>query len=1127
MKFFKSPKRTVPYGLLKSVRRIKISVVWLAVMFHVCAAEEYSQTVLLSFTLKNVPVEHVFDRIESETDFSFLFAANTFDLKRTVSLEVKNATVQTVLEQVFKDTDIQFKMVDKQIILSRKTGLPGASRQPKKVTGVITDETGTPVIGANVIQKGGAGNGTITDIDGKFTIEVPAGASLLITYIGYRPQEIKVGDQSALSVRLTENTQKLDEVIVVGYGTQKKVNLTGAVSVVKGEEMTKRPVTNATSMLQAQIPGLMVVNGSGQSGNNKISLRIRGQGTYSNAGSDPLVLINGVPGELAHIDPNAIESISVLKDAASAAVYGARAANGVILVTTKSGAANRKTSITYSGNFAVYSPTRMLDVVTNSADYMELWNEAKANSGISSGLYPQEVIDAYRNAGKGDPEYPNYDWLGEHIHSAFSQNHNIGVSGGSEKMAYNVSLYYANEKGTMDGHGYKKYNFTADLQSRITRWMKFGTYVSFMRGDKKRPYEGGTDGSFTSLFAQAPTYAPQRADGKWVYKAYPWESNNKNVISLVGNDALRTNTNYDMNAQAWITIDIVKGLSWHTKGAVRFIAEREKEWRPLVKLYNYHTGEYMNDLDVGAKGLNSNDYHTFYTYLYSYLKYDVETRDKNHSFGFQLGYSQETNDYDNLKGYRKNFAFPLTELNAGAIDVQEAEGDKEQWSLTGVFGRFNYNYRERYLFEANFRYDGSSRINPDDRWGIFPSFSAGWRISNEQFMEKFSTSWLNNLKIRASWGQLGNQNIGIYPYQAVMENEGDYTFDNAALSSGYAQVKYANRNITWETTTVTDVGVDLTVFDGLNVTFDWYKKKTTDILRDAQVTGVLGLEAPTVNSGEMQNKGFELSIQYINKVKDGFFKDLVYNTGFYIDRSRNKVTRFGAEEISGNNLCREGLPYNSYYMLDCIGIFQDEADVKNSPKQFNDHTLPGDLKYRDADANGVIDNNDRVVIDGRFPRFTYAANFSLNWKGFDLSVLMQGVEGKKHYVTDWGLQPFRQGSSPTKDYVKYRWTAQNPGNAQYPRMYFDDFGGSKNTRKNSYFLKDASYFRLKNVTFGYTVPSSLTRKFQVERLRVFFSGDNLATVTDYPELDPERDGDGRFVAYPQNKICSFGIHIQF
>ncbi|MDO4702787.1 TonB-dependent receptor [Tannerella sp.] len=1080
----------------------------------------------LSLKLQDVPLEQVLSAIEMRTDYHFLYSKEQVDVSRKVSIDIQNKDLAEALSQLFAGTDITYTLKNKQIVLTRSSVKESRRDTPvKTVSGIVRDEKGEPVIGANIIEKGVPGNGTITNAKGQFSLKVSSDAVLQISYIGYLPLEVSVKGVTSFDIVLKEDTQMIDEVVVVGYGTQKKVNLTGAVSVVRGEEMTKRPITNVTSMLQAQIPGLRVVNGSGQSGNNKVSLRVRGQGTYSNAGSDPLVLINGVPGELSSIDPNAIESISVLKDAASAAVYGARAANGVVLVTTKTGI--KKTSISYSGNFAIYSPTRMLKVITNSVDYMNLWNEAKTNSGISSGLYPQDVIDLYKHAKLRGPEYPNYNWLGEHIHSNFSHNHNIAVSGGSDKMVYNVSMYYADENGTMDGHGYKKYNFTADLQSQITKWMKFGSYVGFMRGDRKRPYEGGTDGSFTSIFAQAPTYAPRRTDGSWVYKAYPWESNNKNVIALVGNDALRKNTNYDVNAQAWLTIDIAKGLSWHTKGAVRMIAEREKEWRPLVKLYNYHTGEYMNELDVGAKGLNANNYHTFYTYLYSYLKYDVVTKDQNHNFGFQLGYSQETNDYDWLKGYRKDFPFPLTEIDAGSKELQEAEGNQEQWSLMGIFGRFNYNYKERYLFEANFRYDGSSRINPDDRWGIFPSFSTGWRITEEKFMQDISLSWLNNLKIRASWGQLGNQNIGVYPYQAVMENEGNYTFDNSSLSTGYAQTKYANKNITWEMTAVTDIGLDAMILNGLSVTFDWYKKKTKNVLRNAQVTGTLGLEAPVINSGEMENKGFELNIQYLKDIKSGSFKGLTYNVGFYFDRNRNKVTKFGSEEISGYYLRKEGLPYNSYYMLDCIGVFRDKEDVKRSPKQFNDNTLPGDLKYRDVNNDGVIDNTDRIVIDGRFPKFEYAVNLSAAWKGFDVFILMQGVEGKKHYVTDWGLQPFRQGSAPTIDYVKHRWTEEKPDNAKYPRMYFDNFGGSKNTRRNSYFLKDASYFRLKNVTIGYVIPSKLTRKWLIQKIRVFFSGDNLATITNYPELDPEREEDGRFVAYPQNRICSFGINIQF
>ena len=540
------------------------------------AGHANSQNAKVSLNKKHARLEEVLDEIERQTDYLFISNRHV-DLKQKVSVDVNEEPVNDVLKKVLKNTDLTYNIEGINIILRRRSEKHSLQviQQVHKITGTVVDKAGLPVIGANVIVKGTT-NGTVTDVEGRFSLEIPENAVLLVSYIGYVEREMQVGDESALSITLQEDTQALEEVVVVGYGTQKKINLTGAVAVVKGEEMTKRPVTNATSMLQAQIPGLRVVNGSGQSGNNKVNLRVRGQGTYSDAGSDPLVLINGVPGDLSSLDPNAIESISVLKDAASAAVYGARAANGVILVTTKTGS-NQKTTISYSGNFAVYSPTRMLDVVTNSVEYMNLWNEAKTNSGISSGLYPQDVIDLYKNAAPGDPEYPNYDWLGEHIHSSFSHNHNLTVSGGSEKMSYNVSMYYADEKGTMDGHGYKKYNFTADLPSQITKWMKFGSYVSFMRGDRERPYEGGEDGSFTSIFSQAPTYMPQRADGKWASKAYSWETNNKNVIALVGNDALLKNTNYDVNAQAWLTIDLVKGLSWHTKGAVRLIAEREKE----------------------------------------------------------------------------------------------------------------------------------------------------------------------------------------------------------------------------------------------------------------------------------------------------------------------------------------------------------------------------------------------------------------------------------------------------------------------------------------------------------------------------------------------------------------------
>ena len=444
-----------------------------------------------------------------------------------------------------------------------------------------------------------------------------------------------------------------------------------------------------------------------------------------------------------------------------------------------------------------------------------------------------------------------------------------------------------------------------------------------------------------------------------------------------------------------------------------------------------------------------------------------------------------------------------------------------------VFGRFNYNYKERYLFEANMRYDGTSRISSENRWGIFPSFSIGWRLTEEDFVKNLNWSWLNNFKVRASWGQLGNQNIGLYPYQAMIESVNNYPFDKTNETVAYQQKAYANRDIKWETTTITDVGVDMQVFDGLNVTFDWYKKVTSDILRSSQVSALLGMTAPTVNNGEVQNTGIEVAFNYSNMIQSGIFEGLQYNAGFYFDRSRNKLTQFGAEEIDNYYLRREGLPYNEYYMLECIGIFATEEEIANSPKQFNDNTLPGDLKYKDQNGDNVIDNNDRIPMGGRFPDFEYSVNLGASWKGFDLSLTGQGVDGKKFYTNEWGMYPFRQGSAPTKEYVEGMWTEENPYNAKFPRLYFDDFGGNKNTRPNSYFLQNASYFRLKNLTFGYTLPKQWTDKVKMSRVRIYFSGDNLVTFTKFYGLDPERETDGRAAQYPQNKICSFGVNVEF
>ena len=962
--------------------------------------------------------------------------------------------------------------------------------------------------------------------------DVVEGAQLRISYIGYKDQIVSVTSKSDYAITLKEDSQALDELVVVGFGTQKKLNLTGAVTAVSGEEMTRRPVVNTATMLQGQVPGLRVNSATGTPGDESTTFRIRGQGTFSDAGSDPLVLVNGVPGDISHLDPSVIESVSVLKDAASAAIYGARAANGVILVTTKEGADVRdgKAHIAYHGNVGLYTPTRMYDLVTNSAEYMELYNLAQKNSGLGN-AYTQEMIDAYRN-GNGSAEYPNFDWLDYMLNTAVVQNHNLSIAGNAGKTTYNVSLNFVNQPGTLRGFDYLKYNATVNLTSQITDFIKIGTYTSLMYGDREQPRQGQEDVLLSTL-SQAPTYMPWLPDDgtgetKWTSSAYSFESHNKNMPAIIGTDTKKTFQDFDINAQLWLEVNLAKGLTWHTKGAARLQSGKTKEWGGSdVPVYNYHTGEQAGYLDRGSNGFTVEDTRRFYTNLYTYLKYDVSTADQNHNFSIMAGYNQESEKYETVKAYRKDYAFDLPVINAGSQANWSNEGAEEEWAIMSVFGRFNYNYKERYLFEANMRYDGTSRISSENRWGIFPSFSIGWRLTEEDFVKNLNWSWLNNFKVRASWGQLGNQNIGLYPYQAMIESVNNYPFDKTNETVAYQQKAYANRDIKWETTTITDVGVDMQVFDGLNVTFDWYKKVTSDILRSSQVSALLGMTAPTVNNGEVQNTGIEVAFNYSNMIQSGIFEGLQYNAGFYFDRSRNKLTQFGAEEIDNYYLRREGLPYNEYYMLECIGIFATEEEIANSPKQFNDNTLPGDLKYKDQNGDNVIDNNDRIPMGGRFPDFEYSVNLGASWKGFDLSLTGQGVDGKKFYTNEWGMYPFRQGSAPTKEYVEGMWTEENPYNAKFPRLYFDDFGGNKNTRPNSYFLQNASYFRLKNLTFGYTLPKQWTDKVKMSRVRIYFSGDNLVTFTKFYGLDPERETDGRAAQYPQNKICSFGVNVEF
>ena len=1013
--------------------------------------------------------------------------------------------------------------------------------QSSVVKGVVKDSNGEPLLGVNVLVKGTT-IGAVTDIDGNFSFEAPAGCTLVISYIGFESQEVKVKGNAPLNIILKEDSEALDEVVVIGYGTQKKVNLTGAVSAVTGEEIAKRPVSNTSTMLQGQMPGLRITSDKGQPGNESVQMRVRGQGTYSSAGSNPLVLINGVEGDLATLDPNIIESVSVLKDAASASIYGSRAANGVILITTKNGSEMKeRVSVRYNGNFAVHNPTTLLDLIWDSPTYMKYFNMAKENSGSPiTERYTQEMIDAYTNP--TDPQkYPSFNWLDYMFDPHFVTKHNVNVSGTIGKTSYNASLSMLNQPGTMKGQEYQRYNASLDLTSQVNDWVKIGMYFTGSRSYRQETRQGDTD-AYLSTISQAPTYMPWLPDDgsgikRYTSKAYTFESNNKNMVAIAETENFKKYVNTDANVQAWAEIKPFKGLTWYTKGAIRYKAQHYKDWGAIpTPIYFYHDGTQNGTLNTNGTGLTSNMEYSTYVNLYTYLKYDWLSSNKDHSLSAMAGYSLESYRYDVLQGYRQDYDFPLHELNAGNSSVQTNSGSSQEWGLVSGFFRLNYGFKDRYLVELNARYDGSSRIASQSRWGVFPSFSLGWRVTEEEWMKDLQWDWLNSLKLRGSWGLLGNQNIDLYSYYALVSTGKDYGFNNTDLSSGVAQTAISNQNLKWETTAIGDFGADLTLFNGFNVTFDWYKKRTYDILRKAQGNALLGLDAPYINDGEMVNKGIEVSLGYNGYVRDGFFEGLSYNANVYFDRSRNTLTKYGADYITNGLICSEGLPYESFYGYKAIGIFKDDDEVRNSPKQFNDNTQAGDIKYADISGpdgvpDNVVDEYDRTVIGNRFPNFEYSVSLGASWKGFDLSLLGQGVSGVDHYASGWGLRPFYQGTPISQDYIDNMWTEEHT-NAKYPRLYFADMGGTKNQRESTYWLYDGSYFRLKNLTFGYTLPKALTQKAKIQRLRVYFSGDNLLTFTKFPQGgDPERNYNStkgtRLVYYPQNRIISFGINLDF
>lgn len=999
-----------------------------------------------------------------------------------------------------------------------------ANAEDITASGMVVDANGEPLLGVTVLLEGTA-IGTATDMDGNFTLTVPAKGKLIFSYVGY--ETLKLSAKKGMEVTMTEDRQLLDEVVVVGYGQQKKVNLTGAVTSVSGDELTTRVAANASSLLQGRVPGLQIIQNSANPGAESSSIQIRGQGTFSSAGSNPLVLIDGVEGDMDKLNPNMIESVAVLKDAASASIYGARAANGVILITTKNGSEGRL-NVNYSFNMAWQSPTTKQKRIINSAEYMTLYNKALEHTGgdVATKGYKQEWIDAYANAAPGDPEYPNHDWYDEVIKTAPMQQHFLSVNGGKGGTTYNIGLGYLDQHGMVIQTGFKRYDAQVNLKTKYGR-VTFGTNINLSRSDRHSTAYTANNALTTNetedlvlcAFTQGPYYTPYLPDGRYVSSGYAGRGHNKAPLAVAySGGGKKWNTSYVL-ASAFMRVNIIDGLDAEIKGSVKYNSTLAKALTVSCSAYTFHPNEFGDHQEsiyntdkntLTVQETTSNQYTLFGT-----LNYNKSFIDK-HNLNVMVGYNQENYKYDLLGAFRNDVPNnDLWELNTAEKAGMTNEGRAYEWAIQSLFGRVNYDFERRYLFEASFRYDGTSRLSSKKRWGIFPAVSAGWRLSEESFLR--DNTWISNLKLRGSWGKLGNQNIGNYPYQETLA--ATYYNYGGTLSQGFTQTALVNTDIMWETTTSTNVGFDFAFLNNrLYGTVEWYNKRTKDILRTLQVPSHIGMTAPTVNDGVMENRGWEFSLGWHDRIGD-----FSYGITANLETYRNKLVKFGAREINSKGTIREeGLPWDSYYMYIFDGIYQNEQELQDL-QPLSNQAKPGDMKFKDLNGDGKITPDDRAVVDGAFPKFNYGFTITAQWKGFDLSAFFQGVEGSKVLVTAWGIDPFRQGSCPSV-FWRDAWDGEGSSNT-IPHIFND--GYAPNTQPSTWHLQNSSYLRLKNLQIGYSLPESWMKKIHFQSVRVYFSGDNLLTWSKmFQGIDPERTArTARAVIYPQAKVLSFGIKV--
>lgn len=1106
---FKNPR-------FKQIFRImRISTFLLMVcVFCSYAGNAHSQNAKVSIHMNNVKLDKILNEIENQTDYLFIYN-NQVDINKITSVKVKNEAVAQVLDRILSGTGINYELEGTHIILTTEAIKDlHAQQQAKTVTGTVTDVSGEPIIGANIRIKGTT-TGTITDIDGNFSIEAKPQSVIEVSYIGYLTQETVINNQKSIRFLLKEDTKTLDEVVVIGYGVQKKADLTGSVANINTEKLNTQSNANIGQALQGKIAGVDIVSQGGAPGSGT-RIMVRGIGTLNNA--SPLYIVDGMyMNSIDHINPNDIASIDVLKDASSAAIYGSRAANGVIIVTTKEGSNTEgKPIIDLSVNLGISTASKFLDMLDAKG-----WAEVTTIARQAIGKPALDMATDLANK-------PDNDWQDIMFRPALMQNYNLAVKGGGKYSTYYTGLGYFNQDGIVKGTNYQRYNIQSKNDYKRGIFSAGTNLIISFSHDKPLHQElrGGMIGTILQSVPTLEKYDDTREGGYG--GTYGDVVNIPHPLAIIDDNIMdRYNENVKIFANLYAQIELFKGLKYKLNLTPDFSFERYKN--------------YLNKYDFGLATNSITQLTERQRRRRNILVENLLTFDRTfgeHKISALAGYTYQDSRFRHIQAYGEGLPQGLEEIDAATTN-RSNEGNSWRSVLTSILGRVFYSYQNKYLFTATIRRDGSSKFGKNNRYGYFPSFSLGWNVAEEKFME--NVHWLDQLKLRGGYGVLGNQEIDNYQYSSTITTGINYPDGNGGLLQGAFPKNFANPDIKWEETAMTNVGIDFMAFNNrLSLTADYYVKNTKDILLTVPIPiSSGGANDPIRNAGKIRNNGFEFNLGWMDQPNP----DISYGINLIGSFNKNKVIAMGSESgsIKGGSTnqnittseTKAGYPIGGYWLISTAGYFNSQEEVDayaKDGKKIQPVAEPGDIKFVDANNDGVINDDDRVFQGSPFPDFTFALNGNMRYKNFDLSIGLQGVLGNKIYnATRQTLEDVTKGSNFLASCLDY-WTPENK-NASHPRLTWDD--PNRNTRAESdRYLENGSYLRLRSVQLGYTFPQTWF-KGAIQHARVYINAENLFTITSYSGYSPDVNADNanyrgfdNFI-YPTNRTFMLGLNVTF